>query len=96
VAFGPAFNGVLRGHNGMLGSMPGTILRIPDPSPPGPGVAFGSAGYSRSAPQGSSPLPLWTIEGTINSSTLAPGSMLTVTATIRIASPVLASAAPCG
>ena len=93
VSFGQVFNGEFRpGGIGALGAMPATILRVPDPPPPVSGVAFASANFARSAPIGSSPLPLWTVEGTISGSTLAPGSTLTVTATIRVVSAALASA----
>ena len=69
-------------NDGGLSALPGTILRVADPS--GPGIPIGGAGkidWNR--------LPAWTFHGSINTPTLAPGDSLRVRGTVRVDSPVL-------
>ena len=68
--------------DGGLSALPGTILRVTDPS--GPGIPIGGAGkidWNR--------LPAWTFHGSINTHALAPGDPLRVRGTVRVDSPVL-------
>ena len=66
-----------------LSALPGTILRVADPS--GAGIPIGGAGLTH----WELPFPAWTFHGTISTTTLAPGDPLRVRGTVRVDSPVL-------
>ena len=66
-----------------LSALPGTILRVADPS--GAGIPIGGAGQTHWDP----PFPAWTFHGAISTTTLAPGDPLRVSGTVRVDSPVL-------
>ena len=72
------------GNSTALASLPGTILRVPDP--PGAGIQIGSAGRTDWQEYG---LPAWTFHGSINTQALTPGDPLRVHGTIRVDSPAL-------
>ena len=65
-----------------LSALPGTILRIADPS--GVGIPIGGAGR-----QDFLSLPAWTFHGAINTHTFAPGDSLRVQGTVQMDSPAL-------
>ena len=67
-----------------LSALPGTILRVADPS--GAGIPIGGAGQTHWDP----PFPAWTFHGAISTTTLAPGDPLRVSGTVSVDSPVLA------
>ena len=66
-----------------LSALPGTILRVADPS--GAGIPIGGAGWTH----WELPFPAWTFHGSIPTNTLAPGDLLRVHGTVRVDSPVL-------
>ena len=66
-----------------LPALPGTILRVADPS--GAGIPIGGAGWTH----WELPFPAWTFHGSIPTNTLAPGDPLRVQGTVRVDSPVL-------
>ena len=66
-----------------LPALPGTILRVADPS--GAGIPIGGAGWTH----WELPFPAWTFHGFIPTNTLAPGDPLRVHGTVRVDSPVL-------
>ena len=66
-----------------LSALPGTILRVADPS--GAGIPIGGAGQTRLELS----FPAWTFHGFIPTNTLAPGDPLRVHGTVRVDSPVL-------
>ena len=70
---------------GVLSALPGTILRVADPS--GAGVPVGDAGRSYF-----DALPVWTFQGSLASHTFVPGDPLRVRGTVRVDSPVLQGA----
>ena len=67
-----------------LSALPGTILRVADPS--GAGIPIGGAGRTHAEARS---LPAWTFHGSINAHTLAPGDSLRVNGTVRVDSPAL-------
>ena len=67
-----------------LSALPGTILRVADPS--GAGIPIGGAGLTHRE----LPFPAWTFHGSIPTTALAPGDPLRVRGTVRVDSPVLA------
>ena len=67
-----------------LSALPGTILRVADPS--GAGIPTGGAGRTHHEALS---LPAWTFRGSINTQTLAPGDPLRVHGTVRVDSPAL-------
>ena len=77
-------NGERDGDSTALASLPGTILRMPDP--PGAGIQIGGAGRTDRQEHG---LPAWTFQGSLNTQTLAPGDPLPVRGTVRVDSPAL-------
>ena len=77
-------NGERDGDSTALASLPGTILRVPDP--PGSGIRISSAGRTYWGEHG---LPAWTFQGSLNTQTLAPGDPLRVRGTVRVDSPSL-------
>ena len=66
-----------------LPALPGTILRVADPS--GAGIPISGAGRT----SGDLSSPAWTFRGFIPTNTLAPGDPLRVRGTVRVDSPVL-------
>ncbi len=66
-----------------LPALPGTILRVADPS--GTGIPIGGAGQTSLQLS----FPVWTFHGFIATNTLAPGDPLRVRGTVRVDSPVL-------
>ena len=66
----------------LLSALPGTILRVADPS--GAGVPVDDAGLSHW-----DALPAWTFHGSLTTHTFAPGDPLRVRGTVRVASPAL-------
>ncbi len=75
-------NGGQGGHLYPLAGLPGTILRVADPS--GEDIPIGGAGR-----KGLESLPAWTFHGSINTQTLAPGGLLRVRGRVRVDSPAL-------
>ena len=67
-----------------LAALPGTILRVADPS--GAGIPIGGAGRTGWQEHG---LPAWTFHGSLNTHILAPGDHLRVHGTVRVDSPAL-------
>ena len=74
-------NGEQIGDVDALPALPGTILRVADPS-----GAIGSAGRTYWGEHG---LPAWTFQGSLNAQTLAPGDPLRVRGTVQVDSSVL-------
>ena len=72
-------NGEQDGDTTALAGLAGTILRVADP--PGAGIRIGSAGRTDWREHG---LPAWTFQGSLNTQTLAPGSLLRVHGTVRV------------
>ena len=71
------------GQMSLLGALPGTILRVADPT--GPGIPIGGAG-----PIFFDSPPTWTFRGSLNTRTPTPGrSPLRVQGTVRVDSPAL-------
>ena len=66
-----------------LPALPGTILRVADPS--GAGIPIGGAGQTRLELS----FPAWTFHGSIPTNTFAPGDSLRVRGTVRVDSPAL-------
>ena len=76
----------------LLGGLPGTIMRVPEPASASSGIAFSASGPTAfSIPNKG---PVYTFQGTINSATLQPGGNLRVQGTLRVLSPALQSAGP--
>ena len=69
-------------EEGSFLALPGTILRMADPS--GVGIPIGGAGRTHGGVQG---LPAWTFHGSLNTHT--PGDPLRVHGTVRVDSPAL-------
>ena len=66
-----------------LPALPGTILRVADPS--GAGIPIGGAGQT----SGELSFPAWTFHGSIPTNTFAPGDSVRVRGTVQVDSPVL-------
>src|SRR5262249_25021532 len=91
--YGQVFNHGVNSATGSLPAVPATILRIPDPPDTGSGVPFAGAGVvNPGAPVGSSTLPAWVAEGTVNRQSFNAGDTLRAQGTLRVASPALAMA----
>ena len=76
----------------LLGLLPGVTVRVGDPATSGQGVPFGAAGPTNPASAPASPLPAWTLTGTIDRQDLRPGDTLRAQARLSIASPALQQA----
>jgi uncharacterized protein (TIGR03437 family) len=75
--------------------LPGTVIRVADPpasAASGQGIPFGAAGLTNPTPPPASPLPAWTLTGTIDRQSFQPGETLRVQSTLRIVSGVLQQA----
>ena len=79
-------NGERGGSPVILATLPGTILRVPDP--PGAGIRIGSAGRTDGQEHGLR-LPAWTFQGSLNTWTFASGGPLRVHGPVRVDSPAL-------
>ena len=75
-------NGEQGGHLSLLAGLPGTILRVTDPS--GAALSIGGAGRIHSES-----LPAWTFHGSINTQTLTSRAPLRVRGTVQVDSPAL-------
>ena len=75
-------NGEQGGHLSRLAGLPGTILRVADPS--GGALSIGGAGRIHSGS-----LPAWTFHGSINTQTLTSGAPLRARGTVQVDSPAL-------
>ena len=73
-----------KAEEGSFLALPGTILRVADPS--GAGIPIGGAGRTGWQEHG---LPAWTFHGSLNTHILAPGDHLRVHGTVRVDSPAL-------
>ena len=73
-----------------LTGLAGTILRVADPPSSGSGVPFGGAGLV--SVQEPRELPAWTLQGTLNSTSVQPGGTLTVQGTLSILAATLSQA----
>ena len=90
----PGISGQLLISAPSLSPLPGTVVRVSDPSSFGGTLSFAGAGLTQFGSLGGSPLPAWTFQGTISGNQFHPGSTVRIQGTLKVVSSALQGAGP--